>query len=76
MKKADAIALLGGTVSAAADACQISRSAVSQWPEVLTKDQIDRVQAALFRQIYGQNAAALAAAAAAAISTPEVRAEG
>lgn len=76
MKKADAIALLGGTVSSAADACQISRSAVSQWPEVLTKDQIDRVQAALFRQIYGQNAAALAAAAAAAISTPEVRAEG
>lgn len=76
MKKADAITLLGGTVSAAADACQISRSAVSQWPDVLTKDQTDRVQAALFRRLCGQNAAALDAAAAAAINTPEARAEG
>ncbi len=49
MNKATAIELLGGTVKAAADACQISSSAVSQWPDELTKDQVDRVQAALYR---------------------------
>lgn len=49
MNKHTAIEQLGGTVKAAASACQISPSAVSQWPDVLTKDQIDRVQAALWR---------------------------
>lgn len=49
MKKAEAIAALGGSVSRAAQACGISPSAVSQWPDDLTKDQIDRVQAALWR---------------------------
>jgi broad specificity polyphosphatase/5'/3'-nucleotidase SurE len=50
MKKTDAIALLGGTVSAAAKACGISSSAVSQWPDELTKNHVDRVQAALLRR--------------------------
>ena len=50
MTKTDAIRLLGGTPKAAAAACRISASAVSQWPDELTKDQIDRVQAALYRQ--------------------------
>ena len=49
MNKTDAIQLLGGTVKSTADACEISPSAVSQWPDVLTKDQIVRVQAALYR---------------------------
>lgn len=49
MKKSEAIKQLGGTVKAAADACDITPSAISQWPEDLTKDQIDRVQAALYR---------------------------
>jgi hypothetical protein len=55
MNKSHAIELLGGSVTSAARACEISTSAVSQWPEVLTKDQIVRVQAALYRQ---QNAKA------------------
>lgn len=50
MKKAEAIELLGGSVKLAAQACEISPSAVSQWPDELTKDQIVRVQAALYRQ--------------------------
>lgn len=50
MTKTEAIELLGGTVKSAADACQISSSAISQWPEELTKDHIDRVQAALYRR--------------------------
>ena len=50
MKKSHALQLLGGSVTSAAKACEISSSAVSQWPEVLTKDQVVRVQAALFRQ--------------------------
>lgn len=56
MNKSTALELLGGSIKAAAEACQISSSAVSQWPEELTKDQIDRVQAALYRK---QQAAAL-----------------
>lgn len=50
MKKAEAIELLGGSVKLAAQACEISPSAVSQWPEELTKDQVVRVQAALYRK--------------------------
>lgn len=49
MNKAEAIKLLGGSVKAAAIACQVTPSAISQWPDVLNKDQIDRVQAALWR---------------------------
>jgi translation initiation factor RLI1 len=50
MNKSTAIELLGGSVKDAAEACQISRSAISQWPDELTKDQVDRVQAALYRK--------------------------
>jgi transposase-like protein len=54
MNKQQAIELLGGTVSAAARACGVTSSAVSQWPDELTKDHIDRVQAALWRQQQAQ----------------------
>lgn len=50
MNKQDAIKLLGGTNNKAAEACGITSSAVRQWPQELTKDQIDRVQAALYRK--------------------------
>lgn len=70
MNKSEAIDALGGTVTAAAEACQISRSAISQWPDELTKDQVDRVQAALWRKSQG---AALAATATAAMDLPEAR---
>lgn len=50
MKKAEAIELLGGSVKLAAQACEISPSAISQWPDELTKDQLVRVQAALYRK--------------------------
>jgi len=68
MNKQQAIDLLGGTVSAAARACGVTSSAVSQWPDELTKDHIDRVQAALWRaaQAEKQEAKAPAAADAAA----------
>lgn len=52
MNKARAIELLGGTVTAAAAACGISSSAVSQWRDEgdLPKDIEDRVLAALARK--------------------------
>lgn len=50
MDKRKAIELLGGSVTSAAQACGISPSAVSQWPDALNKDQTDRVQAALWRR--------------------------
>ena len=50
MKKSEAIELLGGTVSAAAEAIGITRSAVSQWPEELPDPIRDRVQAAIWRR--------------------------
>lgn len=46
MKKQDAIELLGGTVTAAAEAIAISYHAVYKWPDVLTPRIADRVQAA------------------------------
>jgi hypothetical protein len=49
MDKTEALKLLGGTTALAAKACGITSSAISQWPEVLNKDQTDRVQAALYR---------------------------
>lgn len=49
MKKSEAIALLGGTVRAAADAVGISPQAVSLWPDELPQRISDRVQAALWR---------------------------
>lgn len=50
MNKKQAIQLLGGTVTAAAEAVGISRSAVSQWPEELPDPIRDRVQAAIARK--------------------------
>ncbi len=50
MEKKTAIDLLGGSVTSAALACDISPSAISQWPDILTKDQTHRVQAALWRK--------------------------
>lgn len=62
MNKSEAIEALGGSIKAAAEECQITRSAISQWPEVLNKDQLDRVQAALFRKQLREQAAAKAEA--------------
>ena len=50
MEKSHAFELLGGTAASVARQCRITPSAVSQWPDVLTKDQVDRVQAALWRK--------------------------
>lgn len=50
MKKARAIELLGGTVSAAAEACNVTTSAISQWPDDLPPNIENRVLAALARK--------------------------
>ena len=50
MKKSQAFELLGGTAASAARLCRITSSAVSQWGEVLTKDQLDRACAAWARE--------------------------
>lgn len=50
MQKTHAIELLGGTVSAAADAVGISYQAVSKWPDELPQRIEDRVLAALARR--------------------------
>lgn len=49
MTKSDAIAMFGTTVTALAAAVGVTRSAVSQWPEELRQDQIDRVIGAAVR---------------------------
>lgn len=49
MLKSQAIELLGGTVTSAADAIGISYQAVVKWPEELPDRIADRVQAALWR---------------------------
>lgn len=49
MIKSQAIELLGGTATAAAQAIGVTASAVTQWPEVLPPRIADRVQAALWR---------------------------
>ncbi|WP_435465595.1 Cro/CI family transcriptional regulator [Variovorax sp. ZT5P49] len=50
MLKTQAIELLGGTVTAAANAVGISPSAVTQWPDELPPRIEDRVLAALARK--------------------------
>ncbi len=50
MLKQTAIDLLGGTVTAAADAIGITGSAVTQWPDELPPRIADRVMAALYRR--------------------------
>lgn len=49
MQKSEAINLLGGTPTAAANSIGITVSAITQWPDVLPQRLIDRVQAALWR---------------------------
>ena len=49
MLKSQAIELLGGTVTSAADAIGISYQAVVKWPDELPGRIADRVQAALWR---------------------------
>lgn len=49
MHKTEAINLLGGTPTAAANAIGITVSAITQWPDVLPQRLVDRVQAALWR---------------------------
>ena len=50
MIKTKAIELLGGTVSAAANAIGISYQAVDKWPDVLPPRIADRVYAVLARK--------------------------
>jgi len=50
MEKTKAIELLGGTVTAAAQAIGVSYQAVDKWPDTLPPRIVDRVQAALARK--------------------------
>lgn len=50
MLKTEAIQLLGGTPSAAAEAIGITPQAVSDWPDILSPRISDRVHAAMARQ--------------------------
>jgi hypothetical protein len=50
MNKITAIELLGGTVTAAADAIGTTSSAISQWPDDLPPRLADRVLAACMRR--------------------------
>lgn len=50
MDKQTAIDLLGGTVTAAAEAIGVTPSAVSQWPDPLPQRLVDRVHAAIARK--------------------------
>ena len=54
MNKAEAIKLLGGTLTAAASEIGISPQAVNDWPEVLPPRIADRVLAALYRREMAQ----------------------
>jgi UTP--glucose-1-phosphate uridylyltransferase len=49
MTKTEATELFGGTQSALAAALGVSRSAISQWPEQLSRMQADRVLGAAAR---------------------------
>jgi molybdenum-dependent DNA-binding transcriptional regulator ModE len=71
MLKTKAIELLGGTVSAAAEAIGISYQAVHKWPDVLPDAISDRVVAAIAKrhlppEMIGQPGSAAAAPAKAA----------
>lgn len=54
MRKPEAIELLGGSISAAAEAVGISYQAVDKWPDELPQRIADRVQAALWRKAQSQ----------------------
>lgn len=49
MKKSEAIAMLGGTTSEAAQAIGITVQAINNWPDVLSPRIADRVHAAASR---------------------------
>lgn len=49
MKKADAIAQLGGSVQSAARAIGVTYQAVKKWPDILSPRIEDRVVAAMIR---------------------------
>ena len=49
MTKTEAIALLGGSIPAAAAAVGVTYQAVDKWPDELRPRIADRVQAALWR---------------------------
>lgn len=51
MRKEKAIELLGGTVSAAAEAIGVTYQAVDKWPDELPPRIVDRVQAAIARKL-------------------------
>ena len=53
MLKSQAIALLGGSVAAAAEAIGVTYQAVNKWPDELPERIADRVQAALWRKANG-----------------------
>lgn len=69
MLKDQAIALLGGSVGAAAKAVGVSYQAVDKWPAILPRRIADRVLAALARK---HLPASLIGAEAAGASTPAV----
>lgn len=50
IRKSEAIQVLGGTVSAVADAMCITYQAVDKWPDVLSNKVSDRVLAAWARK--------------------------
>lgn len=56
MDKNEAIRLLGGSPSTAAQAVGVTVQAVQQWPEQLPARIADRVQAALWRMAQGRAA--------------------
>lgn len=49
MKKSEAIRMIGSTATELAAAVGVTSSAVSQWPDDLTQNQIDRVVGAAVR---------------------------
>ena len=49
MTKREAIAMFGSTHQALADAVGVTRAAITQWPDELRVDQIDRVIGAAVR---------------------------
>ncbi len=57
MDKKTAINLLGGTVTATADAIGVTYQAVHDWPDVLSARIADRVYAALARKAQKQSEA-------------------
>ena len=69
MFKTKAIELLGGSITAAAEAIGISYQAVNQWPDVLPDRIADRVQAALARKTTQELAQAPVKTAQAAIDS-------